>query len=654
VQPCKCVSKGWGNWSGNNSAKRKSGCDRAAIAGEDEQMKCLMICLVALCLTLPGTAFALRRADLSPEAKKLVPEQTTTVVRLKSGETFEGTLVSDTPESISLRIEKKKGIISVSEFKKSEVQSSGPPDITDIFARQLLEMYQIDPQKKMERDEYRAAIELFDEFLANCAEGAAVEEITARKKAFENAANAIESGPAKMGDRFFNQAEPAMKQYEADTESINTMRKQFGGIDQDSYSANAEAKAAFKDAFARRQDILRRLPEIVRGSVDRHLLKKEFAEAAQEIDHCLKLWINLAIPDEARRLGKDVASVARATDLAFIVNMEKSFMRKYIEAGRGQGELPVKYRIPKDMVFVPGGYFLMGREDAKYGEADFPVHLVGIDPFLVDRYEVSNRDYNEFVAHIKQTGDYSFEHPGAPPLKNHNSLGSKNPALADGNQPVVGIDWFDAYAYAKWKGKRLPTEAEWEKAARGMRMRKYPWGADEPSRISVNSPDGRGFLAGEIDRQNPPAQPQKSRLAQIGLRKPPPPAGTSLPSQTWPVSEFFAAQAMALSKDGKFKLDRTTVSPYGLFHMGGNAAEWINDWYDPGCYLTSPVLNPAGPEKGQIHMLRGGSYISTASELVTTWRGAAAGQLTTGCSARGEPMIGFRCVKSIEGMQIIP
>lgn len=455
-------------------------------------------------------------------------------------------------------------------------------------------------------------------------------------------------GTNRVDSRFLTQARDAMTQYEADTVAIKAMAQQYGGIEQPAYAGDAEAKAGYKSTLERRQTILSKLPEVMKTSISGHLAKKELTEAAQELDMFVKLWVNTVIPEEARRRGADPRTVAREMNLDFIVELQKNFMRKYIETGHGRGELPLSYRTPRDMLLIPGGYFLMGREGAVFGDHDFPLRLVYVESFLIDWFEVRNREYNEFVAHVKKTGDSTHEHPTAPALKDHASQGSRNPALAGDDQPVVGVDWLDAYAYAKWKGKRLPTEAEWEKAARGMRLRKYPWGSDDPGKVVVNSPEGRAFLAAEMTRQNPPPPPTFWEKVKTSVGQPPPPPSVTLPQATWPVAELLPAPALAAQKEGRFQWGGAAVSPYKIFHMGGNAAEWVGDWYDPAWYSQSPMVNPKGPENGTAHIYRGGSYLSPASELLATWRGAAAGdRLAAGCSVNGEPMIGFRCVKTL-------
>ena len=169
-------------------------------------------------------------------------------------------------------------------------------------------------------------------------------------------------------------------------------------------------------------------------------------------------------------------------------------MATYKAAKKGNDPLSSRYRVPVNMVYVPGGFFLMGRDGSGLGQNDFPMHVVYVDPFLVDRYEVRNADYNRFVSSVRRSGDTKYAHPSAPPVKDYASEGSKNTLFSGANQPVVGIDWFDAYAYAKYARKRLLTEAEWEKAARGMYGRTYPWGGTPPARIAVSAPSGLSLI----------------------------------------------------------------------------------------------------------------------------------------------------------------
>lgn len=611
-------------------------------------MKVFTRCIAVLCVVFPTVASALSRDDLSEEAKKFVPETVTTIVKMKSGQQHEGTLVADTLDSVSLRVG-QGGASAVSSYPREQVASVESKDVTPILARNLLERFKIEPPAKPDRAECKLAISLFDEFLSFGRSAKDAAEISARRRAFKQELDTLEENMSKVDSNVLSQAVDAMAQYESDTAALKSLVQQFPGVDKPGFTGDAEGRLKYNSAFERRRTVVAKLPEIIKGSVSARLLKKDFAQAAKELDLFIKLWVNMVIPEEARRRGADPKAVAKDMNLGFIVEIQKTFMRKYIETGLGQSTLPPSYLMPKDMVLIPGGYFLMGREGAAYGDNDFPLRLVYVESYLIDRFEVRNKDYNEFVAMVKRTGDYSFEHPAAPALKDHTSQGSKNPALSGDNQPVVGIDWMDAYAYAKWKGKRLPTEAEWEKAARGMRMRKYTWGMDEPAKTVVNSIEGRAFLAGEMTRQNPPVQPKKGILESVGLKDAPPPKAISLPQATWPVSELLPVQALAAQQEGNFKWSGAAVSPYKIFHMGGNAAEWVSDWYDGAYYPQAPMVNPTGPESGTAHVYRGGSYMSIApSELLTTWRGVGAGdKLITGCSPSGEPIIGFRCVKVV-------
>lgn len=209
---------------------------------------------------------------------------------------------------------------------------------------------------------------------------------------------------------------------------------------------------------------------------------------------------------------------------------------------------------PPEMVYIPEGYFQMGTASGKSDEK--PMHFAFTPAYFIDKYEVSNAKYMEFVqatGHSKPSfwRDDNFNQP---------------------DFPVVGISWHDAMAYAKWKGGRLPTEAEWEKAARGNDGRLWPWG---------NVWD-KGFFLYFVnifgDQDNYPF--------------------------TAPVNYF-----------------QSGASPFGLFNTAGNVWEWCLDWYEAEYYRTSPEINPEGP-KGLMKMkvLRGGSWVNDIDSVQVVHR----------------------------------
>lgn len=233
---------------------------------------------------------------------------------------------------------------------------------------------------------------------------------------------------------------------------------------------------------------------------------------------------------------------------------------------------------PVPMVTVPGGPFLMGSENPKGRADEWPQRSVHVDTFAIDQVEVTNERYMAFVA---ATGHRS------PP----NPYGTGVLVSAKGIEqlPVVQVTWYDAKAYCAWAKKRLPTEAEWEKAARGTDGRMFPWGNETPSPTRAN-----------FDRE-------------------------------WVDDKTLYAVGSLSGGD----------SPYGIKDMSGNAREWVQDWYDPDYYANAPDRNPQGPDKGIVRVIRGGSWHSPQSDITATARGRGGFALQTHGT-------GFRCVRGGE------
>ncbi|HEY5627023.1 MAG TPA: SUMF1/EgtB/PvdO family nonheme iron enzyme [Nitrospira sp.] len=237
------------------------------------------------------------------------------------------------------------------------------------------------------------------------------------------------------------------------------------------------------------------------------------------------------------------------------------------------------------MILIPAGAFTMGSNDGLPNER--PEHTVVLDAYYMDQYEVTAGRYQQFVESAQRNLPPTWDDEAAQTLS---------------NLPAVGMTWKDAAGYCKWAGRRLPSEAEWEKAARGTDGRRYPWGHMQPFVDIANY--NRGVWVSDAIT----LVPVNSGLEGMSVRH-------------------------GLKQGGK--------SPYGLFHMAGNAAEWVADWYDREYYLKSSDKNPTGPPQGEKRVLRGGSWADLPSALRVTARFSAEPDFE-------DRSIGFRCAMTPE------
>ncbi|HXF67657.1 MAG TPA: SUMF1/EgtB/PvdO family nonheme iron enzyme [Burkholderiales bacterium] len=238
----------------------------------------------------------------------------------------------------------------------------------------------------------------------------------------------------------------------------------------------------------------------------------------------------------------------------------------------------------EDMVAIPAGPFVMGSDDGPADER--PAHTVSLAAFHVDRYPVTNAQFAAFLNALgtrNARGERLYDEHD-PDARIHRVRGRWTADPGYGDHPVVEVTWAGARDYCAWRGARLPTEAEWEKAARGTDGRKYPWGNSAPDRSRARY--GAGW------------------------------------NETAPVTAHPAG-----------------ASPYGVQDMAGNAWEWVASAYRPYPYAAGDGREElaAGPVRGT----RGGGHDSPAEEITATQRGRSLSRNP----ASGHHNIGFRCAK---------
>lgn len=261
----------------------------------------------------------------------------------------------------------------------------------------------------------------------------------------------------------------------------------------------------------------------------------------------------------------------------------------------GIGSLKVSPIDGMIMVYVPAGEFLMGStsEDPIADDDEKPQRRVYLDAFWIDQTEVTNVMYAAFLnerGNLFEVGDTWLD-ADDPAVRLKYVDGMWQPEEGYEDHPVIEVNWFGAGAYCEWVGRRLPTEAEWEKGARGTDGRTYPWGEGEPSVVQVTC-DQANFAGCEFDTRSVGRNP-------------------------------------------------SFASPYGVLDMSGNIAEWVADWYDADYYEKAATKNPQGPVTGIYRVMRGGSWSRNFRLSRAASRDRSVPEFA--CFYNGE---GFRCADS--------
>ncbi|WP_176735528.1 formylglycine-generating enzyme family protein [Actinacidiphila rubida] len=330
---------------------------------------------------------------------------------------------------------------------------------------------------------------------------------------------------------------------------------------------------------------------------------------------------NFTRPDFTRKpVGCGAAFTKRAllaifgsTDPGRLRQLEDEYFSQMRARIREHTERPRRHQ---DVVLVPAGPFMAGVAEPGTGpfrmtQGDNPLRAEHLDAYYIDRTTVTNARYRQFLADI--AGSTRFDHPDQPEGRDHQPVHAHDPRFNAPGMPVVGVDWYDAWAFARWSGGSLPSELQWEKAARGTDGRTYPWGDDwDPARVNYVE---RSYGTAVADLDELEALLVTTTDSDV-------PAHPVLPSDSLPQG----------------------ASPYGALQMSGNVWELTRTNFYTGQDMD-PFFKGRHPmefmnRKDAFHVLRGGTWTSPQTCLTTYYRGK---DLITDFHNE----VGFRCVYEV-------
>lgn len=409
-----------------------------------------------------GASFTARATVWSEDARALLPEANEVTLILKDGTTQTGQMMNQTPTMVTLKLDRGRGISFQKEFNRSDIKSIKEMNIADLIAPRLL-AFKTALDGTPDDAQLAGMIALLREFTIKAPDHKNTVDIRALLDDALNQTENLKRGMSKIDGTWLPPVQAAIARIGQAETRMKEMEEKFSGITGTTYTANPGAKNFYDQLAAGRLELLQELPSLLGERFPVLLQQKQFDEAAAELN-ALHAFYAARIAGAGPAASRTKLTAAGAGPLAEMAmsdffRMQQRFMEAYLK------EHP--FVLPEQdeksqLVEIPAGYFIHGSTNTSAGVA-YPATLTFVDRFRIDRHEVSNGEYRKFVDHTETALDRSIQHPDAPPLKNHRPASWDTNEDIDDNASVTGIDWFDAYAFAKFAGKRLPTAAEWDR-----------------------------------------------------------------------------------------------------------------------------------------------------------------------------------------------